>query len=146
MGMMREFVVVDREDENGQMVLSLAVLEVRGRTGTQHGHPGWGPPEATRVSGLAELGGPGHMAHCRCERQCMWRAGDLTWCRAATPPPPRLLGAQASIQWLRMQQMQQEEVTVRVRVESANRGGLLVRYGPFDGFVPVGQFGPVSGS
>ncbi len=45
--------------------------------------------------------------------------------------------------WTRMQQLMQEEVTVRVKVESANRGGLLVKYGPFDGFVPVGQFGQV---
>jgi ribosomal protein S1 len=46
--------------------------------------------------------------------------------------------------WHRMQQMRAEGHTVRVKVASANRGGLLVQYGVFDGFLPVGQFGPVS--
>lgn len=31
-----------------------------------------------------------------------------------------------------------------VLVESANKGGLLVKYGIYDGFVPVSQFGSVS--
>lgn len=57
----------------------------------------------------------------------------------ALPCPP-----QASLMWARMQYMLSEEVTVKVKVDSANRGGLLVKYGPFDGFVPVGQFGQAS--
>lgn len=44
-----------------------------------------------------------------------------------------------------MQQLMAEQIPVTVKVESANRGGLLVKYGPYDGFVPVGQFGSVSG-
>lgn len=52
---------------------------------------------------------------------------------------------QASVFWARMRQMQEENLTVVVKVESANRGGLLVRYGPYEGFVPVSQFGPVGG-
>lgn len=52
---------------------------------------------------------------------------------------------QASVFWQRMRQMQEENMTVQVKVESANRGGLLVKYGPYEGFVPVSQFGPVSG-
>ena len=51
---------------------------------------------------------------------------------------------QASIFWHRMRQLQDENLTVYVKVESANRGGLLVKYGPYDGFIPVSQFGPVS--
>lgn len=43
-----------------------------------------------------------------------------------------------------MRQMQEENMTVQVKVESANRGGLVVKYGPYEGFVPVSQFGPVS--
>ncbi len=43
-----------------------------------------------------------------------------------------------------MRQLQEENMTVQVKVESANRGGLLVKYGPYEGFVPVSQFGPVS--
>lgn len=51
---------------------------------------------------------------------------------------------QASVFWQRMRQLQDENLTVYVKVESANRGGLLVKYGPYDGFIPVSQFGPVS--
>ncbi len=51
---------------------------------------------------------------------------------------------QASVFWQRMRQMQEENMTVHVKVESANRGGLLVKYGPYEGFTPVSQFGPVS--
>jgi small subunit ribosomal protein S1 len=43
-----------------------------------------------------------------------------------------------------MKQLQEESMVVNVRVESANRGGLLVKYGPYEGFVPVSQIGPVS--
>lgn len=43
-----------------------------------------------------------------------------------------------------MRQLQEENMTVNVKVESANRGGLLVKYGPYEGFTPVSQFGPVS--
>jgi small subunit ribosomal protein S1 len=41
-----------------------------------------------------------------------------------------------------MRQLQEEAQTVLVKVESANRGGLVVKYGPYEGFVPVSQFGP----
>lgn len=51
---------------------------------------------------------------------------------------------QATVFWQRMRQLQDENLTVYVKVESANRGGLLVKYGPYDGFIPVSQFGPVS--
>ncbi|KAJ9510236.1 hypothetical protein QJQ45_015719, partial [Haematococcus lacustris] len=44
--------------------------------------------------------------------------------------------------WHRMRQLSEEDVTVYVKVESANKGGLLVKYGPYDGFIPVSQFGP----
>jgi small subunit ribosomal protein S1 len=43
-----------------------------------------------------------------------------------------------------MRQHQEENMTVQVKVESANRGGLLVKYGPYEGFIPVSHFGPVS--
>ena len=58
-----------------------------------------------------------------------------------TPPRSRL---QASVFWQRMRQLQEENQTVQVKVEGANRGGLMVKYGPYEGFVPVSQFGPVS--
>mmetsp|Transcript_17096 Transcript_17096/g.42846 ORF Transcript_17096/g.42846 Transcript_17096/m.42846 type:complete len:435 (-) Transcript_17096:959-2263(-) len=73
-GMQREFVIVQEEDEYGQTVLSLAAME-------------------------------------------------------------------ATVFWHRIRQLQEEDVTVYVKVDSANKGGLLVRYGPYDGFVPVSQFG-----
>ncbi len=43
-----------------------------------------------------------------------------------------------------MRQLQEEAMTVHVKVDSANRGGLIVKYGPYEGFMPVSQFGPVS--
>ncbi len=46
--------------------------------------------------------------------------------------------------WQRIRQLQEEDHPVSVRVESANKGGLLVKYGPYQGFIPVSQFGPVS--
>ena len=45
-----------------------------------------------------------------------------------------------------MRQLQEENMTVHVTVEGANRGGLMVKYGPYEGFTPVSQFGPVSQS
>jgi len=51
---------------------------------------------------------------------------------------------QASVFWERIRQLQAEDVVVFVKVDSANKGGLLVKYGPYDGFVPVSQFGNVS--
>ncbi|KAG1679620.1 hypothetical protein FOA52_006137 [Chlamydomonas sp. UWO 241] len=53
-----------------------------------------------------------------------------------------LAANEATVFWLRMRQLQEENLTVHVTVDSANRGGLLVKYGPYDGFVPVSQFGP----
>ena len=47
--------------------------------------------------------------------------------------------------WTRIKQMLEEDVTVTVIVESGNKGGLLVRYGDENGFVPLSQFGPVGG-
>lgn len=51
---------------------------------------------------------------------------------------------QATVFWQRIRQLQEEDITVHVTVESANKGGMLVKYGVYDGFVPVSQFGPVS--
>ncbi|KAG1660279.1 hypothetical protein FOA52_006746 [Chlamydomonas sp. UWO 241] len=53
-----------------------------------------------------------------------------------------LAAGEASVFWNRLRQLQDENMTVTVKVDSANRGGLLVKYGPYDGFVPVSQFGP----
>uniref|UniRef100_A0A7R9VUN4 S1 motif domain-containing protein n=1 Tax=Chlamydomonas euryale TaxID=1486919 RepID=A0A7R9VUN4_9CHLO len=52
-----------------------------------------------------------------------------------------LAANEASVFWARLRQLQDENMTVTVKVDSANRGGLLVKYGPYDGFVPVSQFG-----
>lgn len=41
-----------------------------------------------------------------------------------------------------MRQQEEEGLTVNVKVDSANRGGLVVKYGPYEGFIPVSQFGP----
>ena len=49
---------------------------------------------------------------------------------------------QASWQCLRA--LQDGDETVHVRVEGFNRGGLRVKCGAVDGFVPTSQFGPVS--
>lgn len=56
--------------------------------------------------------------------------------------PTSWVTPQASVFWQRLRQLQEENMTVTVKVDSANRGGLLVKYGPYDGFVPVSQFGP----
>lgn len=48
---------------------------------------------------------------------------------------------EATVFWQRVRQLQEEDITVSVMVESANKGGLLVKYGIYDGFVPVSQFG-----
>mmetsp|Transcript_30144 Transcript_30144/g.66828 ORF Transcript_30144/g.66828 Transcript_30144/m.66828 type:complete len:438 (-) Transcript_30144:933-2246(-) len=52
-----------------------------------------------------------------------------------------LAAQEATVFWQRIRQLQEEDITVYVKVESANKGGLLVKYGPYDGFVPVSQFG-----
>ncbi|GFH17756.1 ribosomal protein S1 homologue [Haematococcus lacustris] len=49
---------------------------------------------------------------------------------------------EVTVFWHRMRQLMEEDVTVYVKVESANKGGLLVKYGPYDGFIPVSQVGP----
>ena len=46
--------------------------------------------------------------------------------------------------WQRLRALQDGDETVHVRVEGFNRGGLCVKCGAFDGFVPNSQFGPVS--
>lgn len=52
-----------------------------------------------------------------------------------------LAASEATVFWQRMRQMMEENLTVNAKVESANRGGLLVKYGPYEGFVPVSHFG-----
>jgi small subunit ribosomal protein S1 len=49
---------------------------------------------------------------------------------------------ECALYWQRIRQMQEEDVSVMVKVESANKGGLLVMYGSYEGFIPVSQFGP----
>ncbi|PNH05145.1 30S ribosomal protein S1 A [Tetrabaena socialis] len=44
--------------------------------------------------------------------------------------------------WARIRQLQDEDITVSVTVESVNKGGMLVKFGIYDGFIPVSQFGP----
>lgn len=51
---------------------------------------------------------------------------------------------QATIFWQRIRQLQEEDVIVNVIVDSANKGGMLVKYGVYDGFIPVSQIGSVS--
>lgn len=51
---------------------------------------------------------------------------------------------QATTFWQRIRQLQEEDITVTVSVESVNKGGMLVKFGIYDGFIPVSQFGPVS--
>lgn len=46
---------------------------------------------------------------------------------------------EANTVWQRMSQMQEEDVSVTVTVESANKGGLMVTYGQYDGFIPLSQ-------
>lgn len=53
-----------------------------------------------------------------------------------------LAAMEATVFWQRIRQLQEEDITVHVTVESANKGGMLVKYGVYDGFVPVSQFGP----
>jgi hypothetical protein len=103
-GMKREFVVVEPEDDYGQTVLSLAAMEVR-----------VSPLPAAQLALGAAL--TGYMG--------FW--------------------VQVSVFWARIRQLQEEDMTVYVKVDSANKGGLLVKYGPYDGFIPVSQFGPVRG-
>eukprot|EP00798_Chlamydomonas_sp_ICE-L_P009722 gene9722-7593_t len=53
-----------------------------------------------------------------------------------------LAAMEATVFWQRIRQLQEEDVSVNCTVESANKGGLLVKYGPYEGFIPVSQFGP----
>eukprot|EP00798_Chlamydomonas_sp_ICE-L_P004537 gene4537-14706_t len=53
-----------------------------------------------------------------------------------------LAAMEATVFWQRIRQLQEEDLTVNCMIESANRGGLLVKYGPYEGFIPVSQFGP----
>lgn len=50
---------------------------------------------------------------------------------------------QATTFWARIRQLQEEDISVAVTVESVNKGGMLVKFGIYDGFIPVSQFGPV---
>lgn len=52
-----------------------------------------------------------------------------------------LAAMEASVLWHRIRQMQEEDIVIKVKVDSANKGGLLVTYGPYEGFMPLSQFG-----
>lgn len=125
--MTREFLVVEDEDDYGQIILSLAANEVS--------------PTVPRTPACTQDMQDMHHA-CRACRPGGGAAVvrmHSTPMRACSTLPP-----QATVFWMRMRQLQEENLTVHVTVDSANRGGLLVKYGPYDGFVPVSQFGPVS--
>ncbi|KAG2454148.1 hypothetical protein HYH02_001184 [Chlamydomonas schloesseri] len=53
-----------------------------------------------------------------------------------------LAAMEATTFWQRIRQLQEEDITVTVSVESVNKGGMLVKFGIYDGFIPVSQFGP----
>ncbi|EFJ43709.1 plastid/chloroplast ribosomal protein S1 [Volvox carteri f. nagariensis] len=53
-----------------------------------------------------------------------------------------LAAMEATTFWTRIRQLQEEDITVSVTVESVNKGGMLVKFGIYDGFIPVSQFGP----
>ncbi|KXZ42870.1 hypothetical protein GPECTOR_113g282 [Gonium pectorale] len=52
-----------------------------------------------------------------------------------------LAAMEATTFWTRIRQLQDEDVAVTVTVESVNKGGMLVKFGIYDGFIPVSQFG-----
>ncbi|KAG2486232.1 hypothetical protein HYH03_015057 [Edaphochlamys debaryana] len=52
-----------------------------------------------------------------------------------------LAAMEATTFWTRIRQLQEEDITVTVTVESVNKGGMLVKFGIYDGFIPVSQFG-----
>ncbi len=52
---------------------------------------------------------------------------------------------QVRVFWTRMTQLQEEKTTVQVKVEGSNRRGLIVRFGPYQGIIPIIQLGSVSG-
>lgn len=60
--------------------------------------------------------------------------------------PRPLLSPQAAVFWTRVRQLQEEDFSVNVTVIGVTKGGLLVKYGPVEGFVPMKQFGTVSES
>jgi hypothetical protein len=150
-GMKREFVVAEDEDEYGEVILSLAAMEVRAnraaprrargpppqlaaQTGRQPCHV----PMVTRagVGGCAQLGSsPSPRGPPSANRMCSRPAR----CPARLPPPP----AQAQTFWQRIRQMQEEDVPVTVTVAAVNRGGLMVQYAHLEGFIPVSQLGQV---
>lgn len=53
-----------------------------------------------------------------------------------------LAAMEATIFWTRIRQLQDDDISVEVVVESVNKGGMLVKYGIYEGFVPVSHFGP----
>jgi hypothetical protein len=83
---------------------------------------------------------------CLRPRPCLASSGSGDgWMRCdAVPCAPTHLLSQATTFWQRIRQLQEEDVAVTVRVESVNKGGMLVKFGIYDGFIPVSQFGPVS--
>ena len=64
---------------------------------------------------------------------------------AAGPDPPRSASLQSDVLWTRVRQLQEEDVTVFVTVTDFNNGGLTVDYMGIEGFIPIQQFGNVSG-
>ncbi|GFR50816.1 hypothetical protein Agub_g13091 [Astrephomene gubernaculifera] len=53
-----------------------------------------------------------------------------------------LAAIEAGVFWDRIRVLQAEDIPVTVTVESVNKGGMLVKFGMYDGFIPVSQFGP----
>jgi hypothetical protein len=156
--MKREFVVVEDEDEYGEIILSLAAMEVRRRR-LQH--------EGARARSAAKPPSASAAAAHALQPQPLATAPSKAWARLCVPAAqrtvcarrPRLLRAfrrcrrrtpllpprQAQTFWQRIRQMQEEDVPVMVTVVAANRGGLMVQYAHLEGFIPISQLGQVRG-
>lgn len=126
-GMRREFMVVEGEEQYGQVICSLAAMEVSFVPVTRHAVRA--TRRRLRVTGW----------HCHCQLMSSSHA-----CQALTADLVSNAHVQATVFWQRIRQLQEEDIIVNVLVDSANKGGMLVKYGVYDGFVPVSQIGSVS--
>jgi hypothetical protein len=127
-GMKREFVVVEEEDEYGEITLSLAALEVSETLlfcGSQ-------PCQSLQLN-------EGHACHCAA-MQAVASGSVMPKLQVSETP---IAVSQASVFWQRIRQLQQEDITVHANVISVNRGGVMVQYGHVEGFVPYSQFSQV---
>jgi hypothetical protein len=141
--MQRDFIVVEEEDEYGEIILSLGAIEVRRQQ--QCSRVFWGGGLQQPSTAIGGCRGSG-----KTQRICKQLQQPGCQCRCADCRPLALLPcalphhAQAEVFWARIKQMHANNVPVFVTVIAATRGGFVVQYEHLEGFIPISHLGQVS--